>query len=88
MSTAAVVKAVKTLKFIAETDATMGRGQNMTPVEAMSAATAFITTVRRKALEALEELEPEADDYDPSPYCSYGHMTKASCDCGPIARNE
>lgn len=25
---------------------------------------------------------------DPSPYCSYGHRTQASCDCGPIASNE
>lgn len=27
-------------------------------------------------------------DYDPTPYCSYGHKTKAQCDCGPIAENE
>lgn len=29
-----------------------------------------------------------ADCSDPTPYCSYGHRTKASCDCGPIAENE
>lgn len=28
------------------------------------------------------------DELDPSPYCSYGHKTQASCDCGPIASNE
>lgn len=27
-------------------------------------------------------------DYDPTPWCSYGHMRKADCDCGPIAENE
>lgn len=26
--------------------------------------------------------------HDPSPYCSFGHKTKASCDCEPIADNE
>jgi hypothetical protein len=25
---------------------------------------------------------------DPAPYCSYGHRTKAQCDCGDIADNE
>jgi hypothetical protein len=25
---------------------------------------------------------------DPAPYCSYGHRTKAQCDCGDIAENE
>lgn len=28
------------------------------------------------------------DEDDPSPWCSYGHKTEASCDCGPIAENE
>lgn len=28
-----------------------------------------------------------ADDYDPTPWCSYGHRTQASCDCGDIAEN-
>lgn len=27
-------------------------------------------------------------NYDGAPYCSAGHRTKASCDCGPIAANE
>ena len=27
-------------------------------------------------------------DYDPSPWCSYGHRTEADCDCGPIADND
>lgn len=27
-------------------------------------------------------------DSDEAPYCSYGHKTKASCDCGQIASNE
>lgn len=27
------------------------------------------------------------DDYDPTPWCSYGHRTEASCDCGDIAEN-
>lgn len=31
---------------------------------------------------------PEAFEVDGAPYCSYGHKTKASCDCGPIAENE
>jgi hypothetical protein len=25
---------------------------------------------------------------DDAPYCSYGHRTKESCDCEPIASNE
>lgn len=25
---------------------------------------------------------------DPAPYCSYGHKTKADCNCEPIADNE
>jgi hypothetical protein len=25
---------------------------------------------------------------DPAPYCSFGHRTKAQCDCGDIADNE
>lgn len=32
--------------------------------------------------------EKNDPDYDPTPYCSYGHATKAQCDCGPIAENE
>jgi hypothetical protein len=28
------------------------------------------------------------DNYDPTPYCSYGHKIAATCDCGPIADNE
>lgn len=28
------------------------------------------------------------DNFDPAPYCSYGHRSKATCDCGPIAENE
>lgn len=31
----------------------------------------------------LRQVEP-----DGAPYCSYGHRTKAQCDCGPIAANE
>ena len=27
-------------------------------------------------------------DYDPTPYCSYGHRTKVECDCGPLAEND
>jgi hypothetical protein len=27
-------------------------------------------------------------DYDPTPWCSYGHRSKADCDCGPIADND
>ena len=34
-----------------------------------------------------ERWADEVDD-DPAPYCSYGHATKAQCDCGPIADNE
>lgn len=42
---------------------------------------------------ALQKLVDEfiADanaNYDGAPYCSYGHKTKESCDCGPIADNE
>ncbi len=25
---------------------------------------------------------------DPAPHCSYGHSSRAQCDCGPIASNE
>jgi hypothetical protein len=31
---------------------------------------------------------PDCADYDPTPWCSYGHKTEADCDCGPIADNE
>jgi len=31
---------------------------------------------------------PFHPDFDPTPYCSYGHMTKVQCDCGPIAEND
>ena len=31
---------------------------------------------------------PECKDYDPTPWCSYGHKTAKECDCGPIAENE
>jgi hypothetical protein len=34
------------------------------------------------------EIASMADNYDPTPYCSYGHRTKAACDCGPIAAND
>lgn len=38
---------------------------------------------------AIDEwIESAEDNYDPTSYCSYGHKTKASCDCGPIASNE
>jgi len=36
----------------------------------------------------LKELQSMVDNYDPTPYCSYGHRTKAQCDCEPIADNE
>ena len=41
--------------------------------------------------DCADELEEDEDDpnYDPSPYCSHcGAQTKASCDCGPIPRND
>lgn len=49
-----------------------------------------VTDTRSKALaqaelDFLRSLLPESD---PAPYCSYGHATKALCDCGPIAGNE
>ncbi len=31
---------------------------------------------------------PANPEYDPTPYCSYGHRSKAQCDCLPIAENE
>lgn len=38
------------------------------------------------------ELSPQGEqslqEFDGAPYCSYGHKTKAQCDCGPIANNE
>jgi hypothetical protein len=37
---------------------------------------------------AEEFIKHEIDNYDPTPYCSYGHRSAASCDCGPIASNE
>jgi hypothetical protein len=33
-------------------------------------------------------IEDAERNYDGAPYCSYGHKTKESCDCGPIASNE
>lgn len=50
----------------------------------------FVTDERTKALaqaelDFLRSLLPESD---PARYCSYGHKTKAQCDCGPIAENE
>ncbi len=41
-----------------------------------------------RAKDRLQKIDEELADYDPTPYCSYGHKTKASCDCGPIAENE
>lgn len=39
--------------------------------------------------QAVEDwIETARDNYDPTPYCSYGHKNAASCDCGPIADNE
>ena len=35
-----------------------------------------------------DEVERMRDNYDPTPYCSYGHKSAATCDCGPIADNE
>jgi hypothetical protein len=43
----------------------------------------FVTVAIRQALEL-----PLVKDDDGAPYCSAGHRTKASCDCGPIASNE
>jgi len=31
---------------------------------------------------------PEHPDYDPTPWCPYGHRTKEQCDCGPLADND
>lgn len=39
------------------------------------------------ALERFAESLRKPPD-DGAPYCSYGHKTKASCDCEPIADNE
>lgn len=36
--------------------------------------------------DVIEDLMTEA--FDPAPYCSYGHRSAATCDCGPIAENE
>lgn len=33
-------------------------------------------------------ISPEAFEVDGAPYCSYGHKTKADCNCGPIAAND
>jgi hypothetical protein len=27
-------------------------------------------------------------DYDPTPWCPYGHRGPEDCDCGPLARND
>jgi hypothetical protein len=34
------------------------------------------------------DMADEEVDRDPTPWCSYGHRTRAQCDCGPIADNE
>jgi hypothetical protein len=44
--------------------------------------------VQQLAQAIQEAIENFIENYDPTPYCSYGHMTKESCDCGPIAENE
>lgn len=33
-------------------------------------------------------IEYARSNYDPAPYCSAGHRSRESCDCGPIAENE
>jgi hypothetical protein len=35
-----------------------------------------------------EHLAAHEADYDPTPWCSYGHMRKSDCDCGELARND
>ncbi len=48
------------------------------------------------ALIAAHEAKRDADDAmhasfraaDPAPYCSYGHPSRAQCDCGDIASND
>jgi hypothetical protein len=40
-------------------------------------------------LESFERYVKEIKgNYDGAPYCSFGHKTKADCDCPPIAANE
>lgn len=49
----------------------------------------YADIVHRLALGIQQTVEDFCEDLnDPTPWCSYGHMTKASCDCGPIADNE
>lgn len=48
-----------------------------------------IDALAKAIQQAIEDwIDVARDNYDPTPYCSYGHKTKASCDCGPIAANE
>jgi hypothetical protein len=56
-----------------------------TPSGSLALSTSLKMVDCEDCLEAHRRSDP---NYDPSPYCSYGHMTKAQCDCGPIAENE
>jgi len=44
---------------------------------------------RRHLGKLQKEAEEDCENYDPTPYCSgCGSMTKANCNCGPIADND
>jgi hypothetical protein len=47
-----------------------------------------LTKIREQKQQLLALTHQPEDEADHSPYCSYGHKTKAQCDCGPIAENE
>lgn len=66
--------------------------------KALERSPSSAATVRKPYVIPQDKNEDHPDDigtadvvdpnYDGAPYCSYGHRTKASCDCGPIADNE
>ena len=47
----------------------------------------FLGVREREAREGIAT--PRTEEDDPTPWCAgCGSMTKAGCDCGPIAENE
>ncbi len=57
-----------------------------------AAGAVTVTMSREQAAELGNALLRANDEaflrQDPTPWCSYGHATKAQCDCGDIASNE
>lgn len=50
--------------------------------------TGAIERGEKQAIESVTAKHTKGEDEDQTPWCSYGHKTKAECDCGPIAEND